>query len=60
MRDPDSGENSFWKFRKLIHFTSWKCIGDDEIAAGVALVRNMEDGAQREIALDQLVAELSA
>ena len=35
-------------------------IGEDEIAAGVALVRNMEDGAQREVALDQLVAELSA
>ncbi|MBB25895.1 MAG: histidine--tRNA ligase [Geminicoccus sp.] len=35
-------------------------IGEDEIAAGVALVRDMEDGAQREVALDQLVAELSA
>jgi histidyl-tRNA synthetase len=35
-------------------------IGEDEIAAGVALVRNMEDGAQREVALDRLVAELSA
>ena len=34
-------------------------IGEDEIAAGVALVRNMEDGAQCEVALDQLVAELS-
>ncbi|RZO31471.1 MAG: histidine--tRNA ligase [Rhodospirillaceae bacterium] len=35
-------------------------IGEDEIAAGIALVRNMEDGTQREVALDALVAELSA
>jgi len=33
-------------------------VGDDELAKGVATVRDMTTGAQREVALDDLVAEL--
>jgi histidyl-tRNA synthetase len=35
-------------------------LGEDELKAGLALVRDMEGGEQREVPLDRLVEELSA
>ena len=35
-------------------------LGEDELKAGIALVRDMEGGEQREVVLSALVEEMSA